>query len=161
MVIKPTFQILKDKVVSKGGKIVNINLINQTNHKINQDKIYRVILKFFLKNKIIGNFEVGIHIVDSKQICKLNKKYRHINKVTDVLSFPTNEKLANKLFNKMPVNNLGDIFLCPSCAKKKVKEKIINWTSLSSIDQKLIVDKEINFLINHGFKHLIGIHHKE
>ncbi|MBQ7128359.1 MAG: rRNA maturation RNase YbeY, partial [Clostridia bacterium] len=41
--------------------------------------------------KLNGEYEVNITFVDNKKIRELNKKYRNIDKPTDVLSFPMGE----------------------------------------------------------------------
>ena len=83
----------------------------------------------------------------TKEIKKLNKKFRNKNKSTDVLSFPFYEK--KKLTNEIRRENeiyLGDI--------------IIN---LSKIKNKDNLDKfkvELNKLWVHGLVHLFGHKHK-
>ena len=72
-------------------------------------------------------------------IKKLNKKFRKINKETDVLSFP-----LKSLFNK---NYKGDIAIC---------YEIINLRS-----KKTNFNTELDKMWIHGFLHLIGYNHIE
>lgn len=113
---------------------LKIYLQNNTKAIINPRLVEKLINKLLSKYKISQKVEIGILIVEKEFIKKLNKKYRGISKVTDVLSFAQFNYPGSK------VRNLGDIIVCPEVAKK--------------------LDQEIFFLIEHGFKHLIGIHHK-
>ena len=58
---------------------------------------------YILKNKIIKkNYGINIIILSKKEIKILNKKYRKVNKETDILTFS----------NDIQINLLGDIILC-------------------------------------------------
>lgn len=71
-----------------------------------------------------------------KQIQNLNRRYRRVNKPTDVLSFPLED------YNPGPdgVIRLGDIVICKAQAKKK--------------------RHSLPFLIKHAMLHLLGVHHQ-
>lgn len=72
----------------------------------------------------------------AKKIQSLNKKYRQLDKPTDVLSFPTED------YEPGPdgVVRLGDIVICQEQAKLK--------------------GHRVAFLIRHAMLHLLGVHHK-
>ena len=78
---------------------------------------------------------------------KLNKKFREINKATDVLSFPSfpSFKLKNLKFIKRKNSYIGDI---------AVSYEIIN-----SRSKKNIFVKEFDKVWVHGFLHLMGYDH--
>ncbi|TSC94274.1 MAG: metalloprotein, YbeY family [Candidatus Berkelbacteria bacterium Athens1014_28] len=76
-----------------------------------------------------------VFFVTDEEIKKINKKFRKINKVTDVLSFPIDKKIPGK------AKILGTIFIAPIFAKA---EKI-----------------SCNKLFNHGLLHLFGFDHKK
>tara|TARA_B100001123_G_C15038693_1_gene918554 strand:- start:617 stop:910 length:294 start_codon:yes stop_codon:yes gene_type:complete len=75
---------------------------------------------------------------------KLNKKFRKINKATDVLSFPS-FTLRNLKLIKKEKSYIGDI---------AVSYEIIN-----SRSEKNIFIKEFDKVWVHGFLHLIGYDH--
>jgi len=52
--------------------------------------------------------DIAVVFTGAPKMRKLNREYRHIDRPTDVLSFPASEK-----------GELGDIFIAPSVAKKK------------------------------------------
>ena len=111
--------------------------------------IDKKINNFNKKNK---NYEKKIifctlMLSNSKEIKKLNQKFRKKNKSTDVLSFPFYEK--KELLFKLKKNKeiyLGDIII--NLNKIKNKKNILNFRS------------EFNRLWVHGLVHLFGYDHK-
>jgi probable rRNA maturation factor len=96
--------------------------------------------------RILGketNFEITILLVGDKEIRSLNKKFRHKDKVTDVLSFSQREG-AQLILPRQEGNYLGDIVICYAQAKRQAK---IYGQSLT---------KEFTLLLIHGFLHLLG-----
>jgi probable rRNA maturation factor len=81
-----------------------------------------------------------IAFVSDRQIRTLNRKFRGIDKATDVLSFPADEELDE--------SNLGDIAVSVETAAMQAKEN------------GLTFDKEIAQLILHGLLHLSGYDHE-
>lgn len=96
------------------------------------------------KHGLDDNWQLEVVLVDEKEIQKLNKKYRKIDKATDVLSFPIFDKPAHEGNGEM----LGTIVLCPQVCVKQAHEN-----GKSEIS-------EVELLVRHSIKHLIGIHHK-
>jgi len=84
----------------------------------------------------------------SKEIKKLNKKFRNKNKITDVLSFPFYEKkiLSRKILNEKEIY-LGDI--------------IINISKIKDKKNKIKFKNNFNKLWVHGLVHLFGHKHKK
>ena len=105
----------------------------------------------------IKKCQVGISFVGAKEIAKLNKQFRQIDKETDVLSFPTLQlipgvKIEKKDFiydidPKTKHLNLGDIIICEEVAKNNAKEYGHSY------------ERELCYLIVHGFLHLLGYDH--
>lgn len=87
--------------------------------------------------------EVVVSFVGPRTIQALNKKYRHKNRPTDVLSFAMKEKGPDGKFY------LGDIIICLDVAKKQAKK---HGHSLQ---------REVEILVIHGFLHLLGFEHFE
>ena len=113
---------------------------NFIDKKIN---IYNKKSKNFKKNIIFCTLMLS----NSKEIKKLNQKFRKKNKSTDVLSFPFYEK--KELSVKLKKNEeiyLGDIII--NLNKIKNKKNILNFRS------------EFNRLWVHGLVHLFGYDHK-
>lgn len=88
--------------------------------------------------------EVSVSVVDASEIKSLNKEFRGINKVTDVLSFPIGDK--NPETGEIV---LGDIVLCAG--------KIIAQANEYGHTRK----RELAFLTCHSMLHLLGYDHME
>ena len=99
-------------------------------------------------------------MVDNEEIKDINRKYREIDKVTDVLSFPLLDYPQGKVFKEVYENNnfhesmldqgeivLGDIVL----SLEKAKEQ--------SIEYGHTFKREISYLIIHSILHLLGYDH--
>ena len=78
-----------------------------------------------------------IAFVSDKRIRELNRQFRGVDKATDVLSFPAEEKF-----------NLGDVAVSVDTAAVQAKEN------------GLTLDGEISQLILHGLLHLCGYDHE-
>lgn len=91
--------------------------------------------------KLCENVVFDVNIVDTKQIRKINKKYRKIDKATDVISF------ANRDEQTIFVPLLGEIYICLDVAKAQAKE------------YKHSLQRELIFLFTHGLLHLLGYDH--
>lgn len=77
----------------------------------------------------------------------LNREYRGIGRVTDVLSFPMYETPGE--FPEEGEFLLGDIVICPERAREQAG------------DYGATLDEEIRRLMVHGLLHLIGYDHEE
>ncbi len=89
--------------------------------------------------------EVCITITDETEIKRLNKEYRGIDKVTDVLSFPLSEK---PLLEDGYIA-LGDIIICLKRAQEQAEEYSHSF------------ERELAFLTVHGMLHLFGYDHMQ
>ncbi len=79
----------------------------------------------------------------------LNYQYRGIDRTTDVLSFPQEEKFSLKKIKPMQEIILGDIVISVPKAKKQAKENGLTFY------------EEIKRLLIHGVLHLIGYDHEK
>ena len=104
------------------------------------------VLEFSLNSLLSGGekkYEVSVLLTNDSEIRQLNKKYRNIDKATNVLSFSIeNDAYLNDL--KM----IGDLVLS--------KERIIN----EAHEQKKTFNEHFAHLLIHGFLHLIDFSHE-
>ena len=110
-----------------------IEINNKTRSKIDLVLVQKVV-ENFLKYYKKQNCEVSIAFVGDKTIRRLNKTYRGVNKITDVLAFFDNEQN----------NFLGEIIISYIQVKRQAKR--FN----NSVRQELI------FILVHGLLHLLG-----
>ena len=125
------------------------------NEKI-EDIIEKVIQKCFEVEHINpASLYICITLTNPKNIRKINKEYRNIDKETDVLSFPMFDKdELNKLVDKTIDNNvetlqdiMGDIII----SIKKVEEQAKEYGHS--------FEREFAYMLVHGFYHLRGYDH--
>lgn len=98
------------------------------------------------EEKIKGEVEVSLVFTGEKRIRSLNRLYRGVDRVTDVLSFE-GENNDGFVSPEDGVSYLGEIFICHSRAQKQAREK------------KHSIEKEIDILLVHGLFHLLGYDH--
>lgn len=99
-----------------------------------------------LKSFTLKNAELGILLVNDRQMKKLNQLYRGINKTTDVLSFPIHESVRKITADREIL--LGDIVINLHAAKRQ------------SSRYGLTLYGEARRLLVHGFLHLLGYDHE-
>ena len=127
--------IVKDKTWLKFIKNPKIYLKRKLK-KIQNDNLFK-------KNK----YSFSILLSSSKEIKNLNNKFRKINKVTDILSFPNLTKKNLKLIRKRNIEiYLGDI--------------IINFKKMNT-SSKIQFKKHFDILWVHGLIHLFNYDHKK
>ena len=102
------------------------------------------IIKRVLEHERVENAYFEIIFVDEKEIRRINKEYRHIDKVTDVISFALEDKADNI---DMEMRILGDIYICIP--------RMLTQASTYGHSPK----RELSFLTVHGLLHLLGYDH--
>lgn len=117
------------------------------------EKIVKKVLEQCFKEEDMLDSKLYITITFTipQNIKEINKKYRNIDKATDVLSFPMFEKdeLETKIKNKDYVceDVLGDIII----SIEKVQEQAEEYGHS--------FERELSYMIVHGFYHLMGYDH--
>lgn len=112
---------------------MQMEITNLTGQKIDKfflNKVAREALRSVDK-KNIG--DISLVLVGKEKIKEINKKYRHKNKPTDVLSF----------------EDLNEIFICPGVVKKQAKNLKVQFKS------------ELARVLIHGILHLAGYDHEK
>lgn len=94
----------------------------------------------------VANGELSITLTDDKTIHALNRKYRNIDRPTDVLSFAFRESEEPEILNA-EVEILGDVVISIERAKVQAEE----------FGHSLL--REVIFLEVHGILHLLGYDH--
>ena len=95
-----------------------------------------------------GSAEISVTIVDDEKIHELNKKYRNVDRSTDVLSFPLGAEGQYDINNDTGAQMLGDIVISIEHAKKQAELYGHSF------------DREIAFLTVHSVLHLLGYDHE-
>ncbi len=122
--------------------------IDNRQEKVELDESLYKILKQVVKECLVLegkslDYEISISFVDNEEIRLLNKEYRNIDKVTDVLSFPLDENIP------VPIPLLGDIVISVEKALEQAKTYGHSFV------------REIAYLTAHSMLHLLGYDHME
>ena len=88
-----------------------------------------------IKEDILGKkYSLSLAFIGKEKIRELNNLYRHINKPTNILSFPLSK-------------TEGEILICPTTVKSETKKFDRTYPEL------------LQFLVIHGMLHLKGMEH--
>ena len=118
-------------------------LINTTNVEIEELEKVKELISYAVKREKLENAIFNVIIVDNVKIHELNKEYRGIDRVTDVISFALEDFHDIDLEIRM----LGDIYI----SYEKAKEQAIEYGHSYL--------RELSFLTIHGLLHLLGYDH--
>lgn len=116
--------------------------------------IKKVIEKCFKEERIENSkLCLTITLTNPENIRKINKEYRNVDRETDVLSFPMfekedlEEKIKKQDFEHEDV--LGDIVISIKRVEEQAKEYGHSF------------ERELSYMLVHGFYHLMGYDHIE
>ena len=112
--------------------------------KLSKKAIVQLAEKILRNMKCSSDVELSILITDDTEIRKLNKKYRHKNKATDVLSFAPAEAKEFVCLKHI----LGDVVISVETAKRQAQELGVAFAD------------EFARLLIHGILHLLGYDHE-
>ena len=135
-------------------KIVQIEYEGIEPKKEYEELIQMVINRCFAEEQLLqANLYIAITLTTPKNIRTLNQQYRNIDKETDVLSFPMFEKKEvqeiQKQTNHMVHEVLGDIVISIPRVEEQAKEYEHSF------------ERELAYMLVHGFYHLMGYDHIE
>ncbi len=122
----------------------DFEIIDEVNSNLDEIKTLNKFVEFCLEYLNLDNVIFNIIIVDKEKIQEINKIYRNIDRVTDVISFALEDDTS---FIKTKFRVLGDIYICLDKAIEQAKEYGHS------------LKREISFLTIHGLLHLLGYDH--
>lgn len=132
------------------GKKVEIEYLDLEKNTEYENIINKVIEECFKVENLNNYLYVSVILTNPDNIKKVNKQYRNIDKETDVLSFPMFEK--DEISNLCNINHeevLGDIMI----SIERVKNQAVEYGHS--------FDRELSYMVVHGFYHLMGEDHIE
>lgn len=114
------------------------------------EEIVNKVFEACFQEEDLYNYKIYVSVIltDEKNIQKINKEYRDIDKATDVLSFPMFEKEEIEEVKKME-EVLGDIVVCIPVVKRQ------------AIEYQHSEEREFAYMLVHGFYHIMGYDHIE
>lgn len=126
---------------------ISVPVFVESRYRVNRKRIKKIVTDTVLANGVQGPAEVSVAIIGDRKMRSLNKKYRNLDKTTNVLSF---SQIEGEVPVVMPKDMLflGDVVVS--------YPKVIEEAAM----ENMMVDDRICELIEHGVLHLLGQHHE-
>lgn len=139
---------------------MDLEIYDKTEKGISEkdEKLIRDVLNFAGSYiHLADNTEMSVTLVNNDEIHKINREYRGVDRATDVISFAIEDEAEDDDFpivmdedmQELIPENIGDIFV----SVDKVAEQA-DYLGHS-------FQRELGFLVVHGFLHLNGYDHME
>jgi len=119
-------------------------IINNTEKEIKELKKLEEYMNFVVDKLEIKQAFFNIIFVSNDEIHDINREYRNIDRVTDVISFALEDN-EEELFNEYRL--LGDIYIAIDVAYDQ------------AVEYNHSREREVCFLATHGILHLLGYDH--
>ena len=87
--------------------------------------------------------DVAVHFLDDRSMAELNRRFRHQNKTTDVLTFPSDSE-----DDGAGSRHLGDIVISVPRARRQARAA------------RHALATEVRYLLLHGLIHALGFDHE-
>ena len=115
------------------------------------EKLLCNVSEWCFKEEKIDKSDLYLSVIlsDKEYIHRINKEYRGIDRPTDVLSFPMFQKEEIPLTKTGLQEVLGDIIICIPIVEEQAKEYEHSF------------ERELSYMLVHGFYHLMGYDHIE
>ena len=123
-----------------------VAIYNKTDEEFTYSDIIEKVVNKAFEVEGVKKASCSIIIVDNTFIHKLNKEYRGIDRVTDVISFALEDDKS--MIIPDDIRLLGDIYICLDKAREQAKEYGHS------------LERELCFLAVHGVYHLLGYDHE-
>jgi probable rRNA maturation factor len=131
---------------------VNIEISGSAIPRLTRREVAAFVRKVLLTLEKLDHLEeeitdVSIAFVDDDAMKNLNRKFRHKNKTTDVLTFPADDSY-NEPRPRRSGRPLGDIVISVDQARRQAG------------DEKHSLAAEVRYLLLHGVLHALGYDHE-
>ncbi len=143
------------KIVEDRERVSNENLKIKKNEHLKIDLCINERKWFWLKERILNiiryilvgrTCSLSVLLTNDDEIQEFNKRFRNINKPTDVLSF-NNEYIISD--EKVSYFYIGDLILSYDSVKRK------------AIELKQRINSYVHYIVIHGVLHLLGYDHEK
>jgi probable rRNA maturation factor len=133
--------------------MLNVLFRTDSHYTVNRKRVRNAIEAILAERKVKGDMEVSVIVVGDRMMKSLNKKYRKLDKTTDVLSFPLHD---GAMVNSTPFVDPPDGFL-------RLGDIVVSYPQAVyyASEENKFVDDKIDELVQHATLHLLGIHHEE
>lgn len=137
--------------------MIQIIVNSDPRYPVNKLGIQATVLEVLKQHRVHGNIEIGVTVMGDRKMHEINKKFRGQDATTNILSFALEDPATSSSLQHIPkvgfvkapdkVLRLGDIMIS--------YPQIINDAAIEGVS----IEEELRFLVEHGTRHLLGIHH--
>lgn len=137
--------------------MIQIIVNSDPRYPVNKLGIQATVLEVLKHHRVHGNIEIGVTVMGDRKMHEINKKYRSKDSTANILTFALEDASTSSSLQHIPkvgfvkapdkVLRLGDIMIS---YPQIIKDAAIEGVS---------VEEELRFLVEHGTRHLLGIHH--
>lgn len=136
--------------------MVNIIVTSDSRYPVNKGAIQSTVIEVLQRYKVTGKVEIGVSIIGDRKMHEINKLYRGLDSTTNILTFALEDAMPATVahlpkvgFVSSPdsVLRLGDILIS--------YPQVVEDAGIEGV----AIDEEIRLLVEHGVKHLLGLHH--
>lgn len=125
---------------------VSVKIFVESRYQVDRKKIKSTVERVVTDSGISTPVEVSVAIIGDRKMRALNKKFRNLDKTTNVLSFSQTEGEGMMINSDKLI--LGDVVISyPVVIDEASREN-------------MLVDDKINYWVTHGLQHLLGNHHE-
>lgn len=119
-------------------------IFNESGKEIEEITRLQEYMKFVVEKLTIENGIFNIIFVSNEKIHEINKEFRHVDRITDVISFALEDN-PDIVYDDFRL--LGDIYIAIDVAYDQ------------AIEYNHSREREVCFLATHGLLHLLGYDH--
>jgi len=130
---------------------INIDIKPPYRGRLTQKWLRGIVDAALSAEKVDRPVELSLIITGDKEVHKLNRDYRGIDRTTDVISFALNEDVDGTDFVTPPdkISRLGEVIISYPQAATQAKAN------------KQTIKAEMAWLVVHGLLHLLGYDHQD
>ena len=145
----------------RGKRLVDISILETFRGQLSRPKLRRIITHTLDRILPDEACQLSVAIADDDTVRRLNRDYRGLDEVTDVLSFSTFHQGHWEGEGEAPPVGSDVPFVLPPLEPRHLGEVIISYPQAmrQAGPGPLAVEKELGLLIIHGVLHLLGFDH--
>jgi len=127
--------------------MIEVLNLSQKEADIDTQGLKRITKRILKGEGVKKEVELSIVLLKESAMAEINMKHRGKEEPTDVLSFDFKDGVLKQTKEKLPILNLGQVFICPSV----VRERLIKGEELETGVLRALA---------HGLLHILGYNHK-
>ncbi|MBI2010011.1 MAG: rRNA maturation RNase YbeY [Candidatus Chisholmbacteria bacterium] len=135
----------------------SVEITGESRFPVDRKRVRAVVARVLKAYGVQGAVVVGVRIVGDRKMRQLNSDFRRVDSTTDVLSFPTEDPSA--ALRTSPSAAYGG-FAYPKEEAFPLGDIVISYPQarLQAAERDILVNDEIEALLEHGVKSLLGEH---